>query len=63
MNLISVGIKSLHEKPELVCKSFLVTGSSTNFNGAEDCMIQLETDIKMIFDNEDDDEVFHDFTA
>ena len=43
-----------------MCTSFLVMGVSSNFNAADDHMIQLETDIKIIFCVEHGDE---DFTA
>ena len=32
--------------------------SNSNLNGADDHMIQLEIDIKMIFNDEHDDDVF-----
>ena len=38
-----------------MCKSFLVTGINSNLNGADDHAIWLETDIKNIFDDEDND--------
>ena len=38
-------------------------GIDSNLNGADDLMIWLETDTKTIFDDEDDREVVHGFTA
>ena len=41
-------------------KLFLDTGIYSNLDGADDLVMGLETDIKMITDNEDDDdEAFH----
>ena len=60
---ITYGIKSLQEKPKLLYKSFLVTGINSNLNGTDDQMIGLEIDIKMMFNAEHDDKVFHGFTA
>ena len=48
---------------QLVHKSYLFTGISNNLNGANYHMIQSETDIVMIFSDEDDDEMFERFTA
>ena len=56
-------IAQLLKKPELVHKPFLATGIDGNLNGADDLMIQSETDIEMIFDNENDDENFHSFAT
>ena len=42
---IAASMKYVLEKQELVHKSFLVTGISSNLNGSSDCMIQFETDI------------------
>ena len=39
-------------------KSFLVTGINNNLKGAKDHVIPSVTDIQMIFNDENDDEVF-----
>ena len=41
---------------------FLVMGLISNLNGADNHMIHTKTDIRTLFDNEDD-KVFHGFTA
>ena len=48
------GIKSLHEKPKLLHKPFLVTSINSKLNGADDHVIQSETITEMTFDDEDD---------
>ena len=60
MDGIATGVNSLCQKPELVCKSFMVTCMSSNLRHADDHIILLETDIKMIFNY---DEVLHSFVA
>ena len=45
---------SVHEKPDLVCISFLM-GINSKFSGADVHMTWLEIDIKVIFDDEHDD--------
>ena len=60
---IAAGLNSLCEKSDLVHRSFLAMGNNRNLTDANDHMIWLETDIAMIFDDEDDNEVFNSFTA
>ena len=41
---VAAGINSLHERPELVHRSFLVIGISFNLKGASDHVTTSETD-------------------
>ena len=55
-------IKSLLEKPQLAYL-FLFKSIKSNSNAADDHMMWLETEIKMIFNYENDVEFIHRFTA
>ena len=55
---VAAGVNYLLEKPDLLCKSFLVVGINSNFSCADDDMIWLEIDIEMIFSGEHDDDIF-----
>ena len=48
---VAAAVKSLHTTPDLVGESFIVTGINTSLNGANDHMVQSDTDIEHIFDS------------
>ena len=56
---IATRIKNLCKKSQLVCEPFLVTGNNSNMNGADDHMVGSDIDLQMIFNDEDDNHVFH----
>ena len=55
MDSITVGVKPYMKNQS---KSNLVTDSSSGLNGADDYMILLDTNIKIIVDDEDENCVF-----
>ena len=47
------GVISPRDKPDLLGKSFLVTGVNSNLNVADDHKMRSEKDIDTIFDNKE----------
>ena len=60
---VAAGVQSLREKPELIRKSFVVTGINASLNGSDDHLIRSEEVDAIFADNEDDYEEFEGFTA